>query len=274
MQNYDVALKLLLQGSARFTMLAVTGGAIEKWLNIELPKVQNPRVDLLGETADGKLVHVELQSTNDPTMPLRMAEYCLGIFRLFERFPRQIVLYVGAAPLSMESELRGDDVSFKYRAIDIRELDGEQLLESEETGDNVIAILAKLRDHEGAVRRIVGKIAKLPAAERELAIRQLMLLADLRRLSKTVEKETRTMPIYIDLLEHEVIGPAYKRGLEEGKLEGKLEGELKIIRQLIERRFGPIPVWAEASLAARSAAGLEELSGRILDVASLEDLLR
>jgi hypothetical protein len=50
MQDYDVALKVLLQGSARLTMLAVTGGAIEKWLNIGLPKVQNLRADLLGET--------------------------------------------------------------------------------------------------------------------------------------------------------------------------------------------------------------------------------
>jgi hypothetical protein len=50
------------------------------------------RLDLLGETVDGGLVHVELQSGNDATMPLRMAEYSLGIFRLFGRFPRQIVL--------------------------------------------------------------------------------------------------------------------------------------------------------------------------------------
>jgi predicted transposase YdaD len=274
MQDYDVALKVLLQGSARLTMLAVTGGAIEKWLNIELPKVQNLRADLLGETTDGELVHVELQSSNDSIMPLRMAEYCLGVFRHFKKFPRQVVLYVGEAPLGMDSELRGPDLSFRYRTIDIRDLDGDQLLESEETGDNVIAILARLRDAERAVRKIVGRIAKLPAAERELAFQQLIILAGLRRLSKTVEKETRTMPIYIDLLENEVIGPAYKKGLEEGELKGKLEGELRIIRQLMEKRFGPIPAWAEERLAARSAAGLEELSGRILDVTSLEDFLR
>jgi predicted transposase YdaD len=282
MQDYDVALKLLLQGSARLTMLAVIGGPIEKWLNIELPKVQNLRADLLGETADGELVHVELQSANDSTMPLRMAEYCLGVFRQFKKFPRQIVLYVGEAPLGMESALSGRELSFRYRTIDIRDLDGDRLLESEETGDNVIAILARLRDKEGAVRKIVGRIAKLPAGERDFAFQQLILLAGLRRLSKTVEKETRTMPIYIDLLENEVIGPAYKRGLEEGELKGKLEGELKgklegelkIIRQLIEKRFGPIPGWAEERLAARSVAGLEELSGRILDVTSLEDLFQ
>src|SRR6202167_5574345 len=137
MQRYDVTLKLLLQGPARLTMLELADGTVVKWLNVELPKVQNPRADLLGETADGRLVHVELQGGNEATMALRMAEYCLGVLRLFGKFPRPVVLYVGEAPLGMDSELRGPDVSFRYRMIDIRELDGDRLLESEETGDNI-----------------------------------------------------------------------------------------------------------------------------------------
>jgi len=120
MQEYDVALKSLLQGSASLTMRELTGTAIAKWLDVELPKVQNLRVDLLGETVDGGLVHVELQSSNDAAMPLRMAEYCLGVYRLFGRFPRQVVLYVGEPELRMKSELRSPDVLFQYRMVDIR----------------------------------------------------------------------------------------------------------------------------------------------------------
>jgi len=101
MQEYDVALKLLLQGQAKLTIHELAGGPTEKWLDVELPKVQNLRMDLLGETGDGNLVHVELQSANDGAMPLRMAEYCFGVFRQFGRFPRQVLLYVGEAPLRM-----------------------------------------------------------------------------------------------------------------------------------------------------------------------------
>jgi len=43
MQKYDVTLKLLLQGAARQTLIELTGAPVEKWLNVELPKVQNPR---------------------------------------------------------------------------------------------------------------------------------------------------------------------------------------------------------------------------------------
>src|SRR5437899_2064330 len=76
MQEYDVALKLLLQQSAELTIRELTGTTIARWLDVELPKVQNLRLDLLGEAVDGSLVHLELQSSNDRTMPGRMAEYC------------------------------------------------------------------------------------------------------------------------------------------------------------------------------------------------------
>jgi hypothetical protein len=155
MQEYDVALKLLLQSQAGRTIGALTGTVIARWLDVELPKVQNLRLDLLGETAGGDLIQLELQSRNDAGMPLRMAEYCLGVYRLFGRFPRQVLLYVGEAPLRMATELRGGGLSFEYQAVDIRSLDGHLLLDSDEVGDNVIAILAHLRDHKEAVRKIV-----------------------------------------------------------------------------------------------------------------------
>jgi hypothetical protein len=273
MQEYDVTLKLLLQGPATLVMRELTGTAVARWLDVELPKVQNvrnPRLDLLAETVDGDLVHVELQSGNDMAMPLRMAEYCLGVFRLYDRFPRQVVLYVGEAELRMASELRAPGVLFQYRLIDIRELDGERLLESREVGDNVIAILAGLRDHEGAVRRIMERIAGLAVAERETALAQLMILAGLRHLSQAVEREKRNMPIDLDIRDHEVLGPMFI----EAEQKGRQEGELTVLRRQIEKRFGPLPGWAGEKLAALPASALEDLSERVLDAKSVEELLR
>src|ERR1700686_425651 len=136
----------------------------------------------LGHTGGG-LVHLELQSGNDATMPLRMAEYCPSVFRLHGTFPSQVLLYVGEAPLRMESELRGPDVWFRYRAIDIRSLDGEKLLEGEGVEDYVIAILARLRDHREAIRKMVQKIAGLESPDRERALGQLLILSGLRHLT-------------------------------------------------------------------------------------------
>jgi hypothetical protein len=162
----------------------------------------------------------------------------------------------------MASELRGENVWFRYRAVDIRKLDGERLLESEEVGDNVIAILARLRDHKDAVRRIVERIAGLMPAERATALGQLLILAGLRHLEETIEREARKMPIFGDILDNKVLGREFKRG------------ELAVLRRQIEKRFGAIPTWAEERLTGRSAADLEDLSVRVLDAESIEDLLK
>ena len=81
------------------------------------------------------------------------------------------------------------------------------------------------------------------------------------------------MPVYIDILENKVLGREFKKGLQEGRQEGRQEGELAILRRQIERRFGSLPSWAEQRLAGASTEQLEELATRVLDAASLEELL-
>jgi hypothetical protein len=88
----------------------------------------------------------------------------------------------------------------------------------------------------------------------------------LRHLEETVEWEARKMPILGDTLDNRVLGREYKRGMQDG--------ELTILRRQIEKRFGAIPTWAEERLTGRSAVDLEELSVRVLDAESIEDLLK
>jgi hypothetical protein len=169
-------------------------------------------------------------------------------------------------------------VLIRYRTIDIRELDGERLLESPDLGDNLLAILARLRDRREAFRKILEKMSGLPAHERADLMSQLILLAGLRRSVTILKEEAKRMPVHFDLRENEILGPPYIKGLEEGEQkglqQGRQEGELVILRRLMQKRFGALPAWAEERLASRSAAELEELSDRVLEASSLEDLLK
>ncbi len=187
MHEYDTTLKLLLQGSAERSLRELTGAAIARWLNVELPEIGNRRADLLGETAYGELIHIELQGQNDGAMPLRMAEYCLRIYRKLQKFPRQIVLYVGKGRLRMASELVGPRQSFRYDLIDIRKIDGQALLASGQVGDNVIAILTRLRSHKKTVQEVIRRVAELEDDPREFYLRALLELAGLRGLEELVE---------------------------------------------------------------------------------------
>src|ERR1044071_6083163 len=107
MPDYDGILKLLLRTSAHVALRKLTGKPIDKWLDEELRNPRYLRVDLLGETPDGGLVHLELQSGNDPEMAFRMAEYAMGIYRMFHQLPNQVCLSIGAAPLTMLDTFRG-----------------------------------------------------------------------------------------------------------------------------------------------------------------------
>ncbi len=82
------------------------------------------------------------------------------------------------------------------------------------------------------------------------------------------------MPILNDILDNKVLGREFKRGWQEGRQEGRQEGELTVLRRLVEKRFGAIPGWAEEKLASRSTAELEEMSVRVLDAGSVEEILK
>lgn len=274
MHDYDSTLKLLLQDPASRAISLITGTKVTGWLNVELPRLQNPRVDLLGEAEDGELLHLELQSTNDGTMALRMAEYHLGAYRLLGRFPRQVVIYVGSDPLRMPAELRGPALEFRYTLVDIRDVDGDALMASPDVSDNVIGVLARLPDRPAAVRRLLGSIANLAPEDRVHYLRALLTVAGLRGIEEYVEQEAHRMPILNDILDNKVLGREYKKGLDEGRVEGRAEGERASLRRVAERRFGPLPQWAIDRLAGASVDQLETWFDHVLDAQNLEDLLR
>jgi hypothetical protein len=261
MQEYDSTLKLLLQGSAPETLRALTGTVVERWLNVELPKVQNPRVDLLGQTADGGLIHIEIQSTNDDQMPLRMAEYCLAIYRLHGRFARQIVVYVGKRKLAMAAELNGPASHFRYGLVDLRELDNTSLLASHEVSDNVIGLLGRPAGAK-ALRRVLGRIAGMEPDQRVYYLRLLFVIAGLREWEEVLEREAKSVPFMIDIMENKVLG------------RERRVGELTLLRRQLDKKFGPVPAWVEERLSKATVPEIEDLALRLLDAATLDDLMK
>jgi predicted transposase YdaD len=277
MREYDITLKRTLTRLPGNLLAGLTGFAVERWHNVELDVVRERRADLLGETGDGQLVHIELQSTNQSGMARRMLEYAVDIDRRFGRFPEQIVLYVGNAPMRMKKRLVAPWGTFRYRLIDIRELDGEPLLASGRLEDNVIAILMRLSDEREAVRQILARIRVAEPAELGTALEELTILAGLRKLGEVIRREIEQMPILDKLIDHDLLGPILRKGIRQGRKEGKREGKLLgqrlVIGRLIEKRFGPVPEWAKQRIESLSASDLEPVELRLLDARTLEELL-
>jgi hypothetical protein len=65
-----------------------------------------------------------------------------------------------------------------------------------------------------------------------------------------------------------------QEGRVEGRMEGRLEGEAALLLRLLERRFGALPAGVRDRIATADAAALEAWSLRVLDAATLDDVLR
>jgi len=286
MHEYDIALKNILTRPGAGLLARLMGCKVAQWHNSELSGVRSRRADLLGETWEGTLIHVELQSSNDPRMVYRMLDYAIAIESSFGQFPNQMVLYVGEAPLRMERRLEsaGSRLSFECAIVDIRELDGEPLLSSASLEDNVIAVLARLSDRQRAVRTILTRIAAGDPANRAVAMAELTILAGLRSLETVLEKEIERMPILNDIMDHKILGPKIRAaqalgeargeaiGEARGEARGEAKGERTLITRQIGKRFGSVPDWVRPRLESLSVPELEALALRLLDAPTLEDL--
>lgn len=241
-----------------------------------------PRMDLFGRLSNGSLCNIEFQTTNDLRLPERAGLYYLETRIQYGEHLEQVVLYLGKERLRMTSLIDTPTMQFKFRLIDIGDLDGDELAESGDLGDVLVAILARVRSRKAAIRRALDRIATLKGRERELAVEQLAILAGLRGLEVEIVKEARRyMPFVIDLMENKIYRARYERGLAEGEAKGRAEGEakgraegeLRVLRALLTKRFGRLPAWARKRLESATTSQLESWSLKLLDAKTLEDVL-
>ena len=252
-------------------------------MNVELPRVTQHRVDLLFEvTRTLELVLVELQSFNDPLLPLRMAEYALLVAQIYERFPALYVLYVGSDRLSMASELVTPCLSCRFKIIDIRGWDAETLLKGKHPADAVLAILGSHSDRPETIRRILQRIAKMKVQDRNIAFSKLTILAGMRNLAGVVEQEAKRMPIHYDIRDHETIGPVIRQeraqalaeGLAEGEKAGRRQEAVSLLQRMLVARFGTLPTTTTRRLSKLTLPELEDLAIRFVTAKNVNDLFR
>jgi len=267
--DWDTTLKLLITESANRVLPVVRdAGGIKRWLNVELPKTQNRRVDLLADTPAGTLIHIEIQSRNWRKMPLRMIEYGAAILRRYDRYPLQVVIYAGNEPLRMPTVLHTPGFEFRFEIVDLRALDGNPLLASDNLSDNLLALLMSVDDKTAAIRTILRRIYRLKPEERLDANTRLLLTCELRNLSEVAKGELANMSRVFNPETNPVVGPYVRRALSEGRVEGSA----RTLRSLIEAKFGALPSWVEERLESATPRQLDAITRKFLEAETLENL--
>ena len=260
-QTFDVTFKLLFRRSQGvFTRMLF--GEVTEWPNVEQPTVRNQRPDLLARSVDGILRHVEIQVSNDPKIPLRMLDYYVGFHRLFGEHVEQTLLYVGREPLRMEGLFVTPSTNHEFPILNLREMDGTELLASDDWADNEWALLTKT-DPEKVIRVVIEKLRTLSGEQQREAATTFVLLGGI--IGMAADLKRRLGNEMIDIMENEVFGPLIRQGRREGVAD--------ILTKLLERRFGQLPEWASFKINSATQEELEAWTLQSSEASSLETLL-
>jgi len=188
----------------------------------------------------------------------------------------QTVLYLGREPLRLESSFRTPSIHFQFEMINLRELDADLLLASDDWADIALALLAK-GDREKTLAVAVSKLRQMGREERAWASGTIILLSGILGMEDTVNERMKEAGM-IDLMENKVVGPmilqAEQKGRSEGMQAGMQAGMQGLLLDLLTERFGTLPEWATERLRTASSEELHAWAKRVLNSASLADTLR
>ena len=254
--NSDATLKKIFQRPPNLLLSHVLGRevAVKRLLPTELIVIQDLSPDVLFEDQNGEIIHVELHGYWMKDFAVRNLIYWGLVYRDYARPPKQIVFWIGPRKVGVKDGLSFDpDLHYRYTVIDVRDIDGEFLLESEEVGEAIFAILCRLRDVRAGIARIAGRIRRLNPVEQREALIKLLVLSGLRDLTEVVKEEISDMPFTMDIHENTFLEEIWLKGQQEGLLKG----ERNSLMRFLEVRFG---------------SGLNEATLRRIEQASLADL--
>lgn len=247
---------------------------------------------------------LEFQSNSDRWMALRVLVYASLLWQhlLTEKRPPPdgrlppilpVVLYNGdrrwAAPLALRELilLPGDlplwlwQPSMRYQIVDEGAFTEDDLarrdallallfrLESSPDPEQVVVlvdtVLAWFRRHPGfeAVRSAFTALVGATLAPLAPGVRVPDELLEVRNMLATRAEAWR----------QQWLQEGEQKGRQEGEQKGRQEGEAALLRRQLERRFGALPGWALDRIATADTAALEEWGLRVLDAASLDDIL-
>jgi hypothetical protein len=235
---------------------------------------------------------LEFQSTPDPWMALRLLVYAGLLWQQLVREQRlmpdgrlppilPVVLYNGDprwhAPVELADLIGLPDASsmwqwqpnLRYNLIDEGAFSPGDL----EGRGGLPALLFRLENSSapdqlvGLADAVLAWFARHPGFQAARAVFVELLGAAMAPLGPGVQ-----MPE--DLLEvRNMLATRMEQWKQGMLLEGEQRGEAGLLLRQLERRFGAVPGWARDRVLAADTATIEEWGLRVLDAASLEDVI-
>ncbi len=231
---YDRTLKELLQGIPKRFISMLTGHEAVKLLDPTFPKTEERRADFVVELDNGDIFHLEVQTKEDENMPLRMLKYAILIKELYNKFPKQMVLYLSEKEIK-DKPIEIENLKYNYTVKYIKDIDCHELVESSDINDNILAVLCKIEDFDRFIYKLRDKLLALKEHQRKDYMQKLSFLLRLRpnlyaKIEK-MDKGDRFMPLILE----EKRDPLYQKGIMIGIEKGIEQGIERGIEQGVKK---------------------------------------
>lgn len=252
--------------------------AFLKWLLGTTPsQIQSLKTELSNEPiradfvsffqVDNSIVHLEFQTQPESDFPVRMLDYWVRLYRIYNCPIQQIVLFLKPtnSPKVYMDRLELPQTQHRYRVVRLWEEPPELLLR--ELGLLPLAVLTQSNDSQQLLNQVSEALNRIenPKQRRELAT-GCYILGGLKFPEQQLINFIRE-----EIMEESVTYQAIlQKGLEQGS---QREGLLLVKRQL-RRRFGELSSGLEQRLQTLSVSQLEDLAEALLDFSDVDDLIR
>ena len=252
MKKYDISIKDSISGLEGVFTEVFLGLKIKKAskpLNLELQTIEEKEADFICKITDLNdnhyILHIEFQATNHSNMHYRMLRYWTELHKKYKLPIIQLVIYIGKKPLSMKDKIElscyNTKIDYSYKLVDIREIDCEFFINSNNPEMVLLAILCDFdaKNKRKIVKEIIQKLNFLLDEDKnELKNKFLKLevFSELRGLIDIVKEEEKMVAdkISVEKLPSYQLGleAGLEAGLEKGKIEGIIEVAINMMQTL------------------------------------------
>lgn len=209
------------------------------------------------------ILHLEFQTVpkSKPSLPVRMLDYWLRIYRKYECPIEQVVIFLKQtdSPAVYINELAVGNTNHKYRIIRLWEQDPQPLLTNPALLP--LAVLAATNAPAALLEQVAVEIDKIEEREQQQNITACVeVLAALRFNKQLIRQYFKE-----ELMEE---SPIYQEIIEKGAKKGKMQ----TLTRILSRRFGTISADLQQRLQALSIEQLDDLSDALFDFVEMSDL--
>ena len=241
-----------------------------EFIDKEFERIESRRADVVVKVDNSYILHLEIQNSNDKTMPIRMLRY-LSDIKLKTTLPvKQYLIYIGKDKLKMSAFIKDENLDYKYNLIDMKQIDCETFIKLDTPDALVLAILCdfKGKNPQNLINYIIKRLYDL-TKDNEKAFRRYMIMLEELSTNRDLKDMIKEGEQMLSEIKYEEL-PSYEIGFEEGEFIGEKRGEKR--GKKIGEKIGEIKGEIKGELKAKKMI-ISNLLKKGMDIKTIANLI-